>query len=1701
MNTASVLAVLPLFFAASAQCGDVWYQRSGRTYENRVPITLANPLPLSRTQEPVVINLQEIAAKDFPGKSCVVVDPGAEPDSPCHVESGGNDTPSQVDDLDGDGRPDQLVFLATLAPSQKKTYYVYYTEKDVPPFVYPRRTQIVDFRRADANTLFAIESDVLAFRFNRTVPGAPAFVGDLLGKNRRFPGGYTLHLYDQKLPLWNYGNRPFHEYANLTPVGQCLLAPFDTPGQLGMGSILARQDGGWTMAQTGRVETRARMIVDGRIRSVGEIATLGWQVGNGIYDVTARCAMYAGQRYLQYDLEVTAKKGQGGQFAVGLMRLENERHDIQQQAGRLSLWGELPRINVRGVGLAMLFPPGNAEAIEEVPGGHVVALKGCPTKEKPLRATLYLSGGCLAQKRPLDPYWAAVCPDQANCLCGEFSSEREFFDLHGELARKTSAPIAVDVAARQSNTAQATRGQPTDHSLAPVLRGGGWGEGQGGKCRSHSSAAPFTGAELFLANPSNRPSVLPGELELGLLGFEPVVGVELDAKDAMAEVATLDGSSRIFVRKQVAPCAVEKMSLRVGTRGAKGGFRVEQASGAEGGLWVSSRKAWWLVTESGLRRVRVEDKELAVEQPGVSGTVKILHHGALALVVRVGDATQSTDYYFFQGTDIIRIAANHPLRFQSGQARSYVGKKELGVAGCERSEVCSWGRWSSDSVFDKVAVLYPAEWSALFAADRRLGLMCYGSPSAPEINVEKGGKLDSPLARGCQRQELYVTPIEEIAAAEDLFPMMSRPFVFVPHENGFACREDRNGNGVMDTVRVEDRNGNGMPDFDGDRWLFDTDSDDALQMVLEFESKPRQMKVFCDTVSGTSLHSNNLAAYFGGFPDKWYHAVSYPPSRHKFDGCLSPAELTQPFYVYESMGDGFFKGPVTEGGFIASGKVVALRGGPYLTVGFARQETLTSWDLDGDGDCDIYMQDGPDVTQNNGPAVCGKHDRYVNYCVFDLSDNNLEPVTVVNPYTGLAYHAHRYFSFLMQDNSKAFQGGYRDGDGPICGGQNWPQAGTWDIDNDGVAEAHIYHEMQQSLGIDLAKKRTRKDTWVNERWNLQRDIYHEKQAIPVNFAVLAPYSRAVLDGNPLNRDMRKSGQFEMRPLMLPVGTFPVSTFTDPHGNSVSVCADFLPDKWRGERLDCKAWPDGQWDYWPTNNWNSFIRKEHPFVAVYFWRPGLDNHSEHEGCWNSLHFSPFLRTEIASRETSPIYLYRSPFLSGLHCRGVTFGLQFMHDGEDHKIANDYLQARLKDGEKLAEYFGPRTWCNDYSRSTRLEGRMFLYYLDEDRDGYADTYLLDDDNDGYFEKRMWYDKEKGILSFYDGGMLGIAARRLEFPGHSLELKNYEKLVEMYRDSLAKPGLLRELRVRDGRCENASAVFSAVLGAGWLPRVAVDAVHAGGKDLWKDFSTAGLDTLGRVLSELPVEVKTLATTYSREALAKVDLLVLARLDSPMPVTEQQALDVYVNRGGMLLILTGDDASRGLQELAARFGVRIGNERSLSLIPGQCNSSEILGQTKEIGTYGLLPGVAPFFLEARKVEADANAKTVLECGGKPLIVQAASGIGRVLVVPSNMFANRFMCLPGELRKEPFKPGNQALAKNLMKHLLGGLYPRIDAMGCDYSQAHLRLRGRGGEIRLQVPWREVLVRVNGVDTQAEWMDGAVVIQVPQGSSRIELMR
>jgi hypothetical protein len=69
----------------------------------------------------------------------------------------------------------------------------------------------------------------------------------------------------------------------------------------------------------------------------------------------------------------------------------------------------------------------------------------------------------------------------------------------------------------------------------------------------------------------------------------------------------------------------------------------------------------------------------------------------------------------------------------------------------------------------------------------------------------------------------------------------------------------------------------------------------------------------------------------------------------------------------------------------------------------------------------------------------------------------------------------------------------------------------------------------------------------------------------------------------------------------------------------------------------------------------------------------------------------------------------------------------------------------------------------------------------------------------------------------------------------------------------------------------------------------------------------------------------------------------------------------------------------------------------------------------------------------------------------------------------------------------------------LGEADARIQGLEIGQSNARMRIHGRGSEIRFQAPWKDVAVRLDGKEVQAEQKDGAVVVRVPHGSSRIEM--
>jgi hypothetical protein len=1635
--------------------------------------------------KPVVVPLADIRkqAPDFNGQAFVVVDPTAAPQSPCRLEQGGDDVPAQADGLGGHVPGGEVVFFDTPRPNKSNAFYLYYTSGGGPTTpVYPKRTQITEFKD-DANSLLAIESDALMFRFGRG-DGVPlGLVGDLFGKFSERPA-YLQHLFC----------RVIRGLQTDTPAGRWLLYPLNRAGQLGLGSLVAIK-GDQIFRPDASAKLNGKVLTDGHLRSRGEITIAGWKAGDAVLDVRIVITMYAGQHYAEYDLEAKAHGNAIGlQLGVGLQKLDEQQISGGVRQGYVAAWGirkagmseESKRSwfdygrsdalrwgETEGVlefGLGMVFDPEDAAEVRRGDAGLLLLLKGALSEAQPLKTRLAISG---AWKRG-----------------GYVGSAREFFAAQETLSRRLQTPLRVEIGGPETAPAQ----------------------------------VPFktlSQTTFFLSNPSSQTSTLPAEIDLNAFALEAQPGAVCADPDVLADTVTVGRQTKVFVQAPVGAMKTRKTVLDSGRSTEAPSFKITEESGAGGApkaLKVQASEAAWLITTSGLARATWKGKELALQQPGLTGQVQVIHNGPVVAVVRVGSGQETVDYCFFHELPAVKVVSSRAIDLMGvGGYSTCVAKKEVGVEGAERLEMCLWGRTTSDRfprhkmidgyVVDvrKTDVCYPAEWAALVATQQHAGVMVYGDPSTGPIIVDKGGVLHVDPPKPGETRGATLCLIEQPEQGEEMFARLCRPLVSLAVEGGFLSLAYRDGNDIPDAVFIEDRNGNKLPDFAGDRWLFDMNSDDALESILEFEAdaqrpeRARRMKVYCDTATGqTELHSNQFLGLFAAdrpYPEVPTHGQGLVvPNACFYDGCLGSGETRTPFLVYEDWdGDGlFFKGPVTEGGFVSGDRVTARYGGPSWWSGsfLLRNWLLECWDLDGDRDNDAWWIKMLDPPPGFWEARAGDH--YLHWGYFDLSDVNLEPVAMVDASRGRAGWAVRYPSFADSDNGKLYQLGFEN-KGRYIGLFDWPFASGWDIDNDGVAEGTAYHNTATHwmFDLDLLNSINQDDPWVGQKWYLEKDQLYSHPTRHENFCLFL-YDRPP-DGDPDRRYKFYLSQF------------PDVTLKDPAGHTMTLSGLGVPDGWKGERVQCREWPNGRYDYTPDRGWDAMLRPSVYMGALHWLRPLW--RTAHEANWGMFHCRSDARMEInpEGNPSGQYALYFCPIVNDYHLKGVQFGVQTMTaDDWSKEVRIKYSAAYWKDAQAVKEYANPECLLNDYSRLARKNGRLFLYYADTDGDGYVDTYLLDDDHDGTYEKRVWLDRKSRVLMVYDHGQLAVAANTLQMPEFRFELKSYSPMVDLYRARANNAPLLWKWHIKNGRLEGQEGMVF-VLSNQWLPKVAVDVAH-GAKDKapWANYEPNGLDTLARILCEFRSEPSVLNEAWSGASLSGLDVLVVGQLETAPAEAELAALDGFLQAGGALVIMTGPEApAKPTSDLVGRFGMRIAAEAPVRVTPSM-KRAELDGLFREArhkDAGKLLAGVShPFFLEGRGLKAGEKSKVLLQYAGQPIIAETPVGEGKVVVLGSNLLLNKFMCPEIELRLHPFQPGNQALAKNLMQQLLGDLQPRIDALEGSDSKAHLHVHGRGGEIRVQLPWKGVLVRVDGKDAQAERKDGAAVIQVSQGGSRIELL-
>ena len=376
-----VPACLLLLFAG---CG-----RSGQP----VCITVGNPTSLLRNDEGIVIPLgklpPELLRRGFALRT-----------------PAGREIPFQLDDLNGDGRPDELFFQVSLGPYETQSCLCYAGEK-------PQRRTV---KRTDAWLL------------KQSEPGLQGAV-----------------LESDWLGFASFGPQAMHVYGKFKPglLGRNLIARDGTPSPgvaakdylhvgLGMGAGSVFLDSGAQPAVIERpfanqAEADYRLLASGPLRALVEVRLKNWKTPSGTVDLLERMEMQAGQRSLRCEYQILRwnESGAGLRFGVGLAPLPGQERE-RLFDNRLVLTTQGPVIMENGqqpvggfLGSAVIFRPREFERAVSLPG----------------HATDHL----LYMKKPDAPL--VVCFLHAWDRDGRFTSSAEWQGYAAQLAERLNNPL------------------------------------------------------------------------------------------------------------------------------------------------------------------------------------------------------------------------------------------------------------------------------------------------------------------------------------------------------------------------------------------------------------------------------------------------------------------------------------------------------------------------------------------------------------------------------------------------------------------------------------------------------------------------------------------------------------------------------------------------------------------------------------------------------------------------------------------------------------------------------------------------------------------------------------------------------------------------------------------------------------------------------------------------------------------------------------------------------------------------------------------------------------------------------------------------------------------------------------------------------------------------------------------------------------
>src|SRR3984957_20050893 len=287
-----------------------------------IKIAISNPGDHPQLASDIVIPIVHIRkiAPDFAPGSMIVTASDASTLEQDGSASQIQELPSQADDLDGDGRADELAFQIDLGPHQTRIITVSYGDQGRVWRLrrdYEQRTAALFSRKIEG---LGWESERVAFR----VYFDPRNAIDLYGKRR------------PTLQLGMYAS-PDYTYHDESPEGRDIYKVGDA---IGIGAVAAMVDGK-TIKVAEVKERKWRIVASGPVRTVVELEYNGWNAGGKLIDLRSRITMWAGERGFTHT--IFAKSADDLEFVTGLPAkpgIEPATSGKDSPAAWLATWGE-----------------------------------------------------------------------------------------------------------------------------------------------------------------------------------------------------------------------------------------------------------------------------------------------------------------------------------------------------------------------------------------------------------------------------------------------------------------------------------------------------------------------------------------------------------------------------------------------------------------------------------------------------------------------------------------------------------------------------------------------------------------------------------------------------------------------------------------------------------------------------------------------------------------------------------------------------------------------------------------------------------------------------------------------------------------------------------------------------------------------------------------------------------------------------------------------------------------------------------------------------------------------------------------------------------------------------------------------------------------------------------------------------------------